>query len=212
MRLNNTDPSAVQDETGSMFRITHDVTGATAMWEPGYTGDGIDVAVIDSGVVPVDGLRTPGKIVNGPDLSFEAQVCTTPSCTAEPEPAPRHLRPRHAHGRDHRGTGRQRAGPRPTCLAGNFVGMAPDARIVSVKVADATGATDVSQVIAAIDWVVQNRNKDGMNIRVLNLSFGTDGVQDYQLDPLAFAAEAGLAQAASSSWWRPATAATARRS
>ena len=52
-----------------------------------------------------------------------------------------------------------------------------------------TGQTDVSQAIAAIDWVVQNRNDDGLNIRVLNLSFGTDGVQDYQLDPLAYAAE-----------------------
>jgi serine protease AprX len=48
----------------------------------------------------------------------------------------------------------------------------------------------VSQVIAGIDWVVSNRTANGMNIRVLNLSFGTDGVQDYQLDPLAYAAEA----------------------
>jgi hypothetical protein len=56
-------------------------------------------------------------------------------------------------------------------------------------VADANGATDVSQVIAAIDWVVQHRLDNGMNIRVLNLSFGTDGVQDYRLDPLAYAAE-----------------------
>ena len=39
------------------------------------------------------------------------------------------------------------------------------------------GATDVSQVIAAIDWIVQHRNSDGLNIRVLNLSFGTDGTQ-----------------------------------
>ena len=67
--------------------------------------------------------------------------------------------------------------------------MAPDARIVSIKVADAKGQTDVSQAIAAIDWVVQNRNKNGLNIRVLNMSFGTDGVQDYLLDPLAYAAE-----------------------
>jgi serine protease AprX len=71
----------------------------------------------------------------------------------------------------------------------NFVGMAPDARIVSIKVADAKGQTDVSQAVAAIDWVVQNRNKGGLNIRVLNMSFGTDGVQDYLLDPLAYAAE-----------------------
>jgi serine protease AprX len=67
--------------------------------------------------------------------------------------------------------------------------MAPDARIVSVKVADHEGATDVSQVIAAIDWVVQHRNDNGMNIRVLNLSFGTRGTQDYTLDPLAYAVE-----------------------
>jgi serine protease AprX len=71
----------------------------------------------------------------------------------------------------------------------NFVGMAPGARIVSLKVADRGGAADVSQVIAAIDWVVQHRNTDGLNIRVLNLSFGTDGVQDYRLDPLTYAAE-----------------------
>jgi serine protease AprX len=56
-------------------------------------------------------------------------------------------------------------------------------------VADAHGATDVSQVIAAIDWVVQNKNGNGLNIRVLNLAFGTDSTQSYVLDPLAFAVE-----------------------
>jgi serine protease AprX len=70
-----------------------------------------------------------------------------------------------------------------------FAGMAPDARVVSVKAADAHGATDVSQVIAGIDWVVQHAHDPGLNIRVLNLSFGTDGVQSYVLDPLAYAAE-----------------------
>ena len=36
----------------------------------------------------------------------------------------------------------------------NFVGIAPGARIVNVKVAAPDGAVDVSQVIAGIDWVV----------------------------------------------------------
>jgi serine protease AprX len=58
-----------------------------------------------------------------------------------------------------------------------------------VKVGQADGAADVSQVIAAIDWVVQHKNDEGMNIRVLSLSFGTDGTQDYILDPLTFAVE-----------------------
>jgi serine protease AprX len=67
--------------------------------------------------------------------------------------------------------------------------MAPDARIVSVKVADASGQTDIAHVIAAIDWVVQHRTDNGLNIRVLNLSFGTASTDSYQYDPLAYAAE-----------------------
>ena len=70
-----------------------------------------------------------------------------------------------------------------------FVGMAPKARILSVKVANQNGATDVSQILAAIDWVLQHRKDNGMNIRVLNLSFGTDSTQPYTLDPLDYAAE-----------------------
>ncbi len=71
----------------------------------------------------------------------------------------------------------------------NFLGMAPDATIINVKVGDSEGATDVSQVIAAIDWVVQHRNDAGLNIRVLNISYGTDSDQPYDVDPLAYAAE-----------------------
>jgi hypothetical protein len=71
----------------------------------------------------------------------------------------------------------------------DFLGVAPDARIVSVKVADAHGNSDVSQVIAGIDWVVQHAHDPGMNVRVLNLSFGTNSTQAYTLDPLAFAVE-----------------------
>ncbi len=55
--------------------------------------------------------------------------------------------------------------------------MAPDAKIVSVKVGTADGGVDVTQVIAAIDWVVQHRNDNGLNIRVINLSYGTNSLQ-----------------------------------
>jgi serine protease AprX len=47
----------------------------------------------------------------------------------------------------------------------------------------------VSQVIAAIDWVTQHAHDPGINIRVLNLSFGTQSTQPYTIDPLAQAAE-----------------------
>ena len=72
-------------------------TGATAWWDAGYTGKGVDVALIDTGVSRVDGLAGAGKVVYGPDLSLESQA---------PDLAqPRHERPRHVHGRAHRRPG-----------------------------------------------------------------------------------------------------------
>ncbi len=44
-------------------------------------------------------------------------------------------------------------------------------------------------MIGAIDWVVQHRCDNGMNIRVVNLSYGTKSGQAATVDPLAFAAE-----------------------
>ena len=57
------------------------------------------------------------------------------------------------------------------------------------RLADAQGAVDISQVIAAIDWVVQHRNAGDLNIRVLNLSLGQAGVTDHRGDLLSAAAE-----------------------
>jgi len=47
----------------------------------------------------------------------------------------------------------------------------------------------VSQVIAAIGWVTQHAHDTGLNIRVLNLSYGTDSTQPSLLDPLSYAVE-----------------------
>jgi serine protease AprX len=59
--------------------------------------------------------------------------------------------------------------------------------VLSVKVAGRHGAADVSTVLAAIQWVVSFR--DRYNIRVLNLSLGTDSTQAWQDDPLNYAVE-----------------------
>jgi serine protease AprX len=136
------------------------------------TGAGVGVALIDSGVAPVAGLNQPGKVVNGPDLSFESQ---TPGLADVDT---------YGHGTHMAGI---IAGSDP---ASGFEGIAPGAKLISLKVAAADGAADVSQVIAAIDWVVEHRNDAGLNIRVLNLSFGTDSVQSELLDPLSYAVEA----------------------
>jgi hypothetical protein len=165
---------------GSWYRVVRN-TKLHEMWQRGWTGNGIDVALIDSGVAPVEGLAV--NVINGPDLSFESQASNLTNVDT------------YGHGTHLAGliAGRD-SSIRPTKedeeVNDHFVGAAPGARIVSLKVAASDGATDVSQVIAAIDWVVQHRNSDGLNIRVLNLSFGTDGTQDYRLDPLAYAVEA----------------------
>jgi serine protease AprX len=52
-------------------------TKVRQMWSKGYTGAGVDVALIDSGVAPVAGLADPGKIINGPDLTEESQSAGT---------------------------------------------------------------------------------------------------------------------------------------
>jgi serine protease AprX len=147
------------------------VIGADSLWSAGITGSGVGVALVDSGVAPVSGL-TSRNIVNGPDLSLDSQDADV------------------LH-RDTYGHGTHLAG----IIAGNdpatgFRGIAPDARLTSVKVAADGGVVDVSQVIAAVDWVVEHRNDDPEHpIRVLNLAYGTDGVQDYQVDPLTHAVE-----------------------
>lgn len=144
--------------------------GADQLWSRGITGNGVGVALVDTGVVPVQGL-TSGNVVNGPDLSFESQG-----------PAP-YL--------DGFGHGTHLAG----IIAGNdgtsggFKGIAPGSTLLSLRVAAHDGAADVSQVIAAVDWVVEHRDDPGLNIRVLNLAYGTDGTQPASLDPLAHAVQ-----------------------
>src|SRR5207244_7003185 len=141
------------------------IVGALNYWKGGFTGQGVDVALIDSGVVPVDGLTAPGKVINGPDLSPETQSSNT-----------RYL-DGYGHGTFMAGliAGRANAAVPGNYATDNtdYLGMAPDARLVSVKVADANGMTDVSQVIAAIAGDVQHKNHHGLNIRALHLSSGT---------------------------------------
>ncbi|MCU1427822.1 MAG: peptidase and in kexin sedolisin [Actinomycetia bacterium] len=169
------DPSA---DEGSLYEITQ-IIGAQDSWKAGYTGQGIDVALIDTGVSPVPGL-TSGNVVNGPDLSFDSQDPTLTNLDGFGHGT--HMASLIA-GRD------APAAPAAYADPTVFTGVAPDARVVSIKIGAADGAADVSQVIAGIDWVVQHRHEPGFNIRVLSLSFGTDSTQDYRIDPLAYAAE-----------------------
>jgi serine protease AprX len=176
-------------DPGSLSTVTQGI-GARAVWGQhdaagnAVTGQGVTVAVLDSGVEPVAGLNGAGKVVEGPDLSLEANSASD-------------------QGHDTYGHGTFMAGiiaaedpvtldksGKPTGMsASTQLGVAPGAKVLAVKAATADGSTDVSEVIAGLDWIVEHRNDNGMNVRVVNLSFGTDSLQPYQVDPLAEAAE-----------------------
>jgi hypothetical protein len=67
-------------------------------------------------------------------------------------------------------------------------GVAPNADIYDVRVLDERGIGNVADVIAGIDWVIQNASAKG--IRVMNLSLAAGSTESYVTDPLARAARA----------------------
>ncbi|MGI9598523.1 MAG: S8 family serine peptidase [Acidimicrobiales bacterium] len=134
--------------------------------------------MIDTGIAPVPGLDHADVVV-GPDLSFEAG---NPDLVGLDS---------YGHGTHMAGIiGARTPGVNPVDAGPtDTFGIAPGARLVSVKVGDNTGAVDVSQVIAAIDWVVANRATGDLDIGVLNLSYTTSSDLGYIDDPLSKAVE-----------------------
>lgn len=127
-------------------------------------GEGVTVAVLDTGVTETEDLD--GRIVERVDFT------------------------RNQDGFDQYGHGTHMTGiiaGDGASSDGRWAGVAPDADIISIKVAEWDGATDVSTVLAALQWVAAHGNDLG--IRVLNLSFGTDSTQAYRQDPLNYAVQ-----------------------
>ncbi len=167
-------------DAGSMTSLTTSL-GIQDAWARGLTGKHVTVALIDTGVAPMPGLTDrDDKLVNGPDLSFDGQWAETRYVDA------------FGHGTHLAGiiAGRDEKWDRRKPVEGLFTGVAPDAQLLNVKVGAADGGADVSQVIAALDWVVQHRREGGTNVRVICLAYGTASPQPWQVDPLAHAVEA----------------------
>ena len=151
------------------------VTGAQlANQTYGVTGQGIGVAVIDSG------------IANHPDLNVAQAVDF--------------VNPANTGGNDPFGHGTHVAGiiaGSGASSQGAYHGIAPNVNLVDLRVLDQNGAGDMSNVIAAIEWAVANsqsagRNGQNLNIRVINLSLGYLPDDTEANDPLAQAALAAV--------------------
>ncbi|HEV8424344.1 MAG TPA: S8 family peptidase [Actinomycetes bacterium] len=163
--------------SGSNIRSVYPkVVKADDAWQRGVTGRGVTVAVVDTGVA-----------TNLPDLNGRL-VPVTNDLTGGTEPCKNLSGELNCN--DSYGHGTFIAG----LIAGNgassggkWKGVAPEASILSVKTAGADGAADVSNILAAIQWVVSF--KDRYNIRVLNLSLGTDSTQSWRTDPFNYAVE-----------------------
>ena len=148
---------------------------ADAVWRRGVTGRGVTVAVLDTGVASVPDLA--GRLVQvRNDLTGQTTPCKNLSGELD-------CNDRYGHGTFIAGL----VAGNGASSGGKWKGVAPEARILSVKAAGADGAADVSNILAAIQWVVSF--KDRYNIRVLNLSLGTDSTQDWRVDPLNYAVE-----------------------
>jgi serine protease AprX len=145
--------------------------GAPQAWRQlGVTGKGVGVAILDSGIAPHPDLA--GRIVASVDFTSSG------TATALVPPA------------DPGGHGTHVAGlvaGDGTASGGAYAGVAPGANLIDVRVIAASGLTNVSTLIAGMQWVLAHRAD--YNIRVVNLSAGGPATASYRDDPLATAAE-----------------------
>ncbi len=71
-----------------------------------------------------------------------------------------------------------------------FLGTAPAADIISIKALNGDGNGTTSDILAAMQWVINNRRLYG--IRVINLSLGVPTDPSYEEDPLIKGANAAV--------------------
>jgi serine protease AprX len=146
----------------------------------GYTtGKGVGVAVIDTGIA--GGMPDFSVSQYNHSSRVVASVVTNPLATTAKDT--------YGHGTHVAGIlagdGWNRSSTDP--LRGKYIGIAPDANLVSVKVSDDAGQASVLDVIYGLQFVVDH--KDDYNIRVVNLSLESSSIESYKTDPLDAAVE-----------------------
>jgi serine protease AprX len=149
-------------------------------WDEGFTGRGIGVAVVDTGIAG----DLPDFRVSRTDPTSRviASAVTNPGATTATDT--------YGHGTHVAGliAGDGTSRPKGDPLRNRYVGVAPDANLISVKVADEQGDATVLDVIDGLQFVVDH--KADYNIRVVNLSLKSTAPESYTTDPLDAAVEA----------------------
>ena len=154
---------------GSDFLTTSAVQAEILARESRYTGAGVTVALIDSGITyePHPDLQD-GRVLGTLDFV---------------EPRSRQRQDGHGHGTHIAGiiggTG---------ALDTRYAGLAPGTNLVSLRVLDESGKGSIANIITALEWVANNHRQ--YNIRIVNLSVGAGVTESYWTDPLTLAAKA----------------------
>jgi len=131
---------------------------------PGVTGQGVGVAVIDSGIAPHSALAK--KVV--------ASVSMIDGGTSAGDG--------FGHGTHVAGIIAGSAGPALSTTNLYNGGIAPGAQLIDVRVLGDDGSGLTSDVIEGIDWTIAHRA--AYNIRVINLSLGHGVTEPCATDPL----------------------------
>ncbi len=165
-------PIAVMDD------LTNSATGVSSAWNAGFTGAGIGVAVIDSGINDShpdlwDSTHTSSRVLYHQDFTGTA---TTNSNGAKYD--------LYGHGTHVAGI----IAGNGYLSGGHYSGVAPEASLIDLRALDANGAGTDSTVIAAIQQAIALKN--AYNIRIINLSLGRGIPASYTQDPLCQAVEA----------------------
>jgi serine protease AprX len=166
--------------TSDQLQTTYNQTlGVTPLWKFGVTGTGVGVAVIDTGI---NGALPDFSSTDGSHSRVIVSAIDNPQATSANDG--------FGHGTDVAGIIAGNGNNRPVSdsLRGQYVGVAPNANLVSIKVADEAGGTTVLDVIYGLQFAVEHQEQ--YNIRVLNLSLDSATPQSYKTDPLDAAVEA----------------------
>lgn len=149
--------------------------GAQTAFSYGWTGAGIGVAIIDSGILNTKDLQTSG---GGSRIVYSQSFVPKVSSTTD----------QYGHGTHVAGiVGGNGAASTGVPYVKTFRGVAPSANLINLRVLDANGAGTDSAVISAINSAIQLKSQ--YNIRVINLSLGRPVYESYTLDPLCQAVE-----------------------
>ncbi|HZK35092.1 MAG TPA: S8 family peptidase [Bacillota bacterium] len=153
----------------SLLNVAAQEVGARIANDTGYTGKGVGIAILDTGIYPHQDLVRPrNRIVAFKDIINNWQ---TPYDD-------------NGHGTFVAGV----AAGNGYLSGGKYKGVAPDATLIGVKVMNERGSGDSSDIIAGMQWVADN--KDKYNIKVLSVSLGAQPGRIARIDPLAVAVEA----------------------